>query len=188
MALSFLSGDAGTPTNIKALEARAYAMEAAKNLKKLQNLEAMSESSEFLGLDEISQQTLRDVQSQRQPRATPSAPTMAPVSKPSVPALPMGPTTARQAAPTPSGNKPMKARTEAPLDKKLSPDAVKKLNVSQEEARKQVEENKRLAAEAAEAAQEQPEPTGFFQGRNLYIIGGVALAAIVGIYFFNKKK
>jgi hypothetical protein len=187
MALSFLSGDAGTPNNIKALEARAYAMEAAKNLKKLQNLEAMSENLEFLGLDEISKETV-NIQQQRQPRATPSAPTMAPVSKPSVPALPMGPTTARQAAPTPSGNKPSKARTEGPLDKKLSPDAVKKLNVSQEEARKQVEENKRLAAEAAEAAQEQPEPTGFFQGKNLYIIGGVALAAIAGIYFLTKKK
>lgn len=187
MALSFLSGDAGTPTNIKALEARAYAMEAAKSLKKLQNLEAMSENLEFLGLDEISKETV-NIQQQRQLRATPSAPTMAPVSKPSVPALPMGPTTARQAAPTPSGNKPSKARTEAPLDKKLSPDAVKKLNVSQEEARKQVEENKRLAAEAAEAAQEQPEPTGFFQGKNLYIIGGVALAAIAGIYFLTKKK
>jgi len=44
------------------------------------------------------------------------------------------------------------------------------------------------AAEAAEAAQEQPEPTGFFEGRNLYLIGGVALAAIAGIYFLTKKK
>lgn len=181
MALSFLSGDAGTPNNIKALEARAYAMEAARNLKKLQNLEAMSESSEFIGLDELSKEMLNVVGSERQPRA-------ASPSKPSVPALPMGPTTARQAAPTPSGNKPMKARTEGPLDKKLSPEAVKKLNVSTDEARKQVEENKRLAAEAAEAAQEQPEPTGFFQGKNLFIIGGVALAAIAGIYFLTKKK
>lgn len=187
MALSFLSGDAGTPTNIKALEARAYAMEAARNLKKLQKLEAMSESSEFLGLDEISKEIV-NIQQQRLPRTQPSAPTMAPVAKPSVPALPMGPTSARQAAPTPSGNKPMKARTEGPLDRKLSPEAVKKLNVSTDEARKQVEENKRLAAEAAEAAQEQPEPTGFFQGKNLFIIGGVALAAIAGIYFLTKKK
>ena len=82
----------------------------------------------------------------------------------------------------------MKARTEGPLDKKLSPEAVKKLNVSTDEARKQVEENKRLAAEAAEAAQEQPETTGFFQGKNLYIIAGVALAAIAGIYYLTKKK
>jgi cobalamin biosynthesis Mg chelatase CobN len=202
MALSFLSGDAGT-TSLKAIEAQAYAMEAAKKIKLAKMLQRESDASldaEFLGLDEISS-PMRTVSRQdtRQPRtpapnersAPQPTPTPAPAQarasstpKPSMMVTTMPQTESRTALPKIT----TKAKTETNVSK-LTPELEKRINVSVQEAKEQAKEAAAAAQEAKdEAVKEEAEgPMSFLKGKNALIIGGVAVAAIAAFYFFKKK-
>jgi cobalamin biosynthesis Mg chelatase CobN len=201
MALSFLSGDAGTPS-LKEVEARAYAIEAAKKIKLARMLKQESDASMnsmFIGLDEITgpMQTVSrtDV---RQPRTpAPNAPQPAPAPtpapaqarasstpKPSMMVTTMPQTQSRTALPKMT----TKAKTETTVSK-LTPELEKRINVSVQEAKEQAKEAAAAAQEAKEEAvkEEAEGPMSFLKGKNALIIGGVAVAAIAAFYFFKKK-
>jgi cobalamin biosynthesis Mg chelatase CobN len=206
MALSFLSGDAGT-TSLKAIEAQAYAMEAAKKIKLARMLQRESDASidaEFLGLDEISS-PMRTVSRQdtRQPRtpapnersapqptpmnATPTpAPAQARAS--STPKPSMMVTTMQTESRTSLPKITTKAKTETNVSK-LTPELEKRINVTVEQAKEQAKEAAAAAQEAKEEAvkEEAEGPMSFLKGKNALIIGGVAVAAIAAFYFFKKK-
>jgi cobalamin biosynthesis Mg chelatase CobN len=209
MALSFLSGDAGTPS-LKALEAQAYAMEAAKKLKLAKMLQRESDASidaEFLGLDEISRPmtTVSTQSGPRQARTTPRTSNPEPQPTQSTPVL--GPNMARLPAPSTAKAKPSmmvptmqtesrtslpkmttKAKTETNVSK-LTPELEKRINVTVEQAKEQAKEAAAAAQEAKEEAvkEESAGPMSFLKGKNALIIGGIAVAAIAGFYFFKKK-
>lgn len=208
MALSFLSGDAGTPS-LKEVEARAYAIEAAKKIKlarMLKNESDASMNSMFIGLDEIGKEK-RNIQSERQPKpqrgsrpnersapepipmnATPTpAPAQARASstpKPSMMVTTMPQTESRTSLPKMT----TKAKTETNVSK-LTPELEKRINVSVKEAKEQAKEAAAAAQEAKEEAvkEEAEGPMSFLKGKNALIIGGVVVAAIAAFYFFKKK-
>jgi hypothetical protein len=202
MALSFLSGDAGTPS-LKEVEARAYAIEAAKKIKLARMLKQESDASMnsmFIGLDEITgpMQTVSrtDVRQPRTPapneRSAPQpAPTPAPAQarasntpKPSMMVQTMPQTQSRTALPKMT----TKAKTETNVSK-LTPELEKRINVSVQEAKEQAKEAAAAAQEAKEEAvkEEAEGPMSFLKGKNALIIGGVAVAAIAAFYFLKKK-
>jgi cobalamin biosynthesis Mg chelatase CobN len=210
MALSFLSGDAGTPS-LKEVEARAYAIEAAKKIKLARMLKQESDASinsMFIGLDEISSPMQRESRTDtRQPKpqrgsrpnersapqptpmnATPTpAPSQARASstpKPSMMVTTMPQTQSRTALPKMT----TKAKTETTVSK-LTPELEKRINVSVQEAKEQAKEAAAAAQEAKEEAvkEEAEGPMSFLKGKNALIIGGVAVAAIAAFYFFKKK-
>ena len=210
MALSFLSGDAGTPS-LKEVEARAYAIEAAKKIKLARMLKQESDASinsMFIGLDEISSPMRRESRTDtRQPKpqrgsrpnersapqptpmnATPTpAPAQARASstpKPSMMVTTMPQTESRTSLPKMT----TKAKTETNVSK-LTPELEKRINVSVQEAKEQAKEAAAAAQEAKEEAvkEEAEGPMSFLKGKNALIIGGVAVAAIAAFYFFKKK-
>jgi FtsZ-interacting cell division protein ZipA len=199
MALSFLSGDAGTPS-LKEVEARAYAIEAAKKIKLARMLKQESDASMnsmFIGLDEITgpMQTVSrtDVRQPRTPapNAPQPAPTPAPAQarasstpKPSMMVTTMPQTQSRTALPKMT----TKAKTETNVSK-LTPELEKRINVSVQEAKEQAKEAAAAAQEAKEEAvkEEAEGPMSFLKGKNALIIGGVAVAAIAAFYFLKKK-
>jgi len=203
MALSFLSGDAGTPS-LKEVEARAYAIEAAKKIKlarMLKNESDASMNSMFIGLDEIGRpkdgkkprknerskppKEKEDQQSEpRQPK--PQAPAPAPSTAKAKPSMmmPTLPTENRTSLPKMT----TKAKTETNVSK-LTPELEKRINVSVQEAKEQAKEAAAAAQEAKEEAvkEEAEGPMSFLKGKNALIIGGVAVAAIAAFYFLKKK-
>jgi cobalamin biosynthesis Mg chelatase CobN len=209
MALSFLSGDAGTPS-LKEVEARAYAIEAAKKIKLARMLKQESDASMnsmFIGLDEIGTEKINVQGNPRQPKpqrgsrpnergapqptpmnATPTpAPSQARASstpKPSMMVTTMPQTQSRTALPKMT----TKAKTETTVSK-LTPELEKRINVSVQEAKEQAKEAAAAAQEAKEEAvkEEAEGPMSFLKGKNALIIGGVAVAAIAAFYFFKKK-
>jgi hypothetical protein len=212
MALSFLSGDAGS-NSIKMLEARAYAREAAKNILRARALENeinTVEDIEFIGLDEIGNKKKEARQQKRQEKkqarqekrsggtsgggqnvdTEEDQPIPAPAPPPApgrsakimMPGLPAAPVQSRAAAPVRS-----KAMAPAPLTVR----PVAAASVPAEEARRQVQEFRAAAAESTQQAERSAaeETTGgFLSGKNLLIFGGIGLAAITGIYFLSRKK
>jgi hypothetical protein len=207
MALSFLSGDAGTPS-LKEVEARAYAIEAAKKIKLARMLKNESDAnmnSMFIGLDEITgpMKTISrtDVRQPRTPapneRSAPqptpmnATPTPAPAQarasstpKPSMMVTTMPQTQSRTELPKIT----TKAKTETNVSK-LTPELEKRINVSVQEAKEQAKEAAAAAQEAKDEAvkEESAGPMSFLKGKNALIIGGVAVAAIAAFYFLKKK-
>jgi len=262
MALSFLSGDEGTPS-IKAVEARAYAREAAANILKARALKKELDASmnaEFIGMDDLGrnperkgEQTSERRQSTRKRKSTGQT------SRPFGSRVDTRKPKRRTRRNEPRRSKPVcecpellgldeigrqnkaQARAEAKQAKKtgenrfkeLSPEEQAKLvkpttvaptaknlpviqvqrasTVKDTTAKAKSDKNvvgieKKVAAEAVraerraeaaaekatqaaeEAAQEMDQPSGFFQGKNMLLIGGVAVAALAGIYFLTKKK
>ena len=241
MALSFLSGDEGTPS-IKAVEARAYAREAAANILKaraLKNELDASMNAEFIGMDDLGlrkskpKKNTGQTSTRRQKRRTKrNAPRR---SKPvcECPELlgldeigrqnkAQARAEAKQAKKTGENRfkeltpeeqaKLVKPTTVAPTGKNLPVIQVQRAStVKDTTAKAKSDKNvvgveKKVAAEAVraerraeaaaekatqaaeEAAQEMDQPSGFFAGKNMLIIGGVAVAALAGIYFLTKKK
>lgn len=202
MALSFLSGDAGT-TSLKAIEAQAYAMEAAKKIKLARMLQRQSDASldaEFLGLDEIgrpkdgkkprknerSKPVTKEAEPEpRQPKPAP-APAPAPSTAKAKPSM-MMPTLQTESR-TSLPKVTTKAKTETNVSK-LTPELEKRINVTVQEAKEQAKEAAAAAQEAKDEAvkEESAGPMSFLKGKNALIIGGIVVAAIAGFYFFKKK-
>lgn len=208
MALSFLSGDAGS--SIESLEARAKAMYARKKLLEAQdNLIEEIEFDElgFIGLDEIGnrkqarkekrQEKKQARQEKREARkGGGSSPTEEPVVEdtPSTPATPVFKKSSGAKSLMPSlpavqtrradPIRSTKAAAPAPILRQDSSAA----NVSLETARQQVQQARDQAASAESDVAAKESPAGFFAGKNLLIIGGVAVAAIAGIFYFSRKK
>jgi hypothetical protein len=205
MSLSFLSGDAGTPS-LKEVEARAYAIEAAKKIKLARMLKQESDASMnsmFIGLDEISRPmktvSRTDV---RQPRTpAPNAPQPAPAPAPgkqSAPAPAPAPTGGAKLSPggggrarvvdsLPGGGGPI---TTAPRDvtKTLVSAEVRDKKIAEREIEGLLKKAESDIEKAEEAVKEEAEgPMSFLKGKNALIIGGVAVAAIAAFYFFKKK-
>jgi hypothetical protein len=209
MALSFLSGDA---SGIESVEARANAIFAQKRLQaaktKLEKLEEFDELG-FIGLDEIGskkqerQQKRQEKKEVRQEKkeakksgpATPD-PVIDTEQNAPTPAVPSTSSRASSSAkmtiptsgmavrrPAPKADT-VKAKAPAPL---VSTDRSK-ANVSLETAKQQVEEAREAARTASEEVSTVEAPKSFFAGKNLIIIGAVAVAALGGLYFFSKKK
>jgi hypothetical protein len=213
MALSFLSGDAGTHS-LKEVEARAYAIEAAKKIKLARMLKQESDASMnsmFIGLDEIGTQKI-NVQGQPRlpkpqrgsrpnersaPQPTPMNATPAPApGKQSAPApaptggaklSPGGGGRARIVDSLPGGGGPI---TTVPRDvtKTLVSAEVRDKKIAERQIEGLLKQAEDSVEKAEQAAQENEQPSGFLQNKNLLIIGGVAIAAIAGIYFFTRKK
>lgn len=203
MALSFLSGDAGS--GIESVEARANAIFAQKRLQaaktKLEKLEEFDELG-FIGLDEIGsmkqatsnqpQKRTRKIKKDNKPTPdpvinteqnapTPALPAAAKRATSSVKSMVTTPVPVQSKAAAPAQSK---AKAPAPL---VSTDR-EKANVSLETAKQQVEEAKQAARTASEEVATVEAPKSFFAGKNLIIIGAVAVAALGGLYFFSKKK
>jgi hypothetical protein len=203
MALSFLSGDAGS--GIESVEARANAIFAQKRLQaaktKLEELEEFDELG-FIGLDEIGsmkqatsnqpQKRTKKIKKDDKPTPdpvinteqnapTPALPAAAKRATSSVKSMVTTPVSVQSKAAAPAQSK---AKAPAPL---VSTDR-EKANVSLETAKQQVEEAKQAARTASEEVATVEAPKSFFAGKNLIIIGAVAVAALGGLYFFSKKK
>jgi outer membrane biosynthesis protein TonB len=224
MALSFLSGDAGTPS-LKEVEARAYAIEAARNINKARKIQKQEDENEdlmFIGLDEIGRrkqkppkkdrskpQNQEQIDDDRQPKPQPqpqnsgpsksSTPSPVRTSSPAPGRPPQpSPTQGAKLAPggggrarivdtLPGGGGPI---TTAPRDvtKTLVSAEVRDKKLAERELEGLLKKAEDSVEKAEQAAQENDQPSGFLQNKNLLIIGGVAVAAIAGIYFFTRKK
>jgi hypothetical protein len=211
MALSFLSGDAGTPS-LKEVEARAYAIEAAKKIKLARMLKQESDASMnsmFIGLDEItgpmqrvSRTDTRQPKPQRgsrpnersAPQPTPMNATPAPPPPPAptpggtrlMPQLPGG-GRARVVDSLPGGGSPI---TTAPRDvtKTLVSAEVRDKKIAEREIEGLLKKAESDIEKAEEAVKEEAEsPMSFLKGKNALIIGGVAVAVIAAFYFLKKK-
>jgi hypothetical protein len=211
MALSFLSGDA-SGTGIESLEARAKAMYAKKQLEKAEDrLDELEEYDElgFIGLDEIGskkqerQQKRQEKKEVRQEKreakrsgpATPD-PVIDTEQNAPTPAVPSTSSRAGSAAKSAIPTSGMAVRRPAPKVDTVKAKAPAPLvttdrsaaNVSLQTAKQQVEEARDAARTASEEVATVEAPKSFFAGKNLIIIGAVAVAALGGLYFFSKKK
>jgi BRCT domain type II-containing protein len=204
MALSFLSGDA-SGTGIESVEARAKAMYAKKQLEKAEDrLDELEEYDElgFIGLDEIGsmkqatsnqpQKRMKRIKKDNKPTPdpvinteqnapTPALPAAAKRATSSVKSMVTTPVSVQSKAAAPAQSK---AKAPAPL---VSTDR-ETANVSLETAKQQVQEARDAARTASEEVATVEAPKSFFAGKNLIIIGALAVAALGGLYFFSKKK
>lgn len=201
MSLSFLSGDAGI-NPVKAFEARAYAKDSARKLRRAIQLQKEDMEIGLLGLDEISGKKERQERRQAKrdaKRGGPPAPETMPESEADS-GEGLEPT-----APTTGGGKGSRRqmRQERRATRK-SNRAIRKGGGMRDLVRKgagllpgeplspgaeaQADSAEKSAMEAGRATTEGTTGGGLFRGRNLLIIGGVALLAIGGIYFLTKKK
>lgn len=201
MSLSFLSGDAGTMNPVKAFEARAYAKDSARKLRRAIELQKQDMEIGLLGLDEISGKKERQERRQAKrdaKRGGSPAPSMPESEGESGEGL-------EPTAPTTGGGKGSRRqmRQERRATRKANR-AIRKGGGMKDLVRKgagllpgeplspgaeaQAESAERSAMEAGRATSEGTTGGGLFRGRNLLIIGGVALLAIGGIYFLTKKK
>jgi hypothetical protein len=201
MSLSFLSGDAGI-NPVKAFEARAYAKDSARKLRRAIELQKQDMEIGLLGLDEIGNKAKR--QERRQARQEKREAKRGGSPAPSMPESEgdsgegLEPT-----APTTGGGTRRQMRQERRATRKANR-AIRKGGGMKDLVRKgagllpgeplspgaeaQAESAERSAMEAGRATSEGTTGGGLFRGRNLLIIGGVALLAIGGIYFLTKKK
>lgn len=204
MSLSFLSGDAGI-NPVKAFEARAYAKDSARKLRRAIELQKQDMEIGLLGLDEIGNKAKR--QERRQARQEKREAKRGGSPAPSMPESEgesgegLEPT-----APTTGGGKGSRRqmRQERRATRKANR-AIRKGGGMRDLVRKgagllpgeplspgaeaQADSAERSAMEAGRATSEGTTGGGgLFRGRNLLIIGGVALLAIGGIYFLTKKK
>lgn len=202
MSLSFLSGDAGI-NPVKAFEARAYAKDSARKLRRAIQLQKQDMEIGLLGLDEIGNKAKR--QERRQARkdarkgGSPEPQSMPESEGESGEGL-------EPTAPTTGGGKGSRRqmRQERRATRKANR-AIRKGGGMRDLVRKgagllpgeplspgaeaQADSAERSAMEAGRATSEGTAGGGgLFRGRNLLIIGGVALLAIGGIYFLTKKK
>lgn len=201
MSLSFLSGDAGIMNPVKAFEARAYAKDSARKLRRAIELQKQDMEIGLLGLDEISGKKERQERRQAKrdaKRGGSPAPSMPESEGESGEGL-------EPTAPTTGGGKGSRRqmRQERRATRKANR-AIRKGGGMKDLVRKgagllpgeplspgaeaQAESAERSAMEAGRATSEGTTGGGLFRGRNLLIIGGVALLAIGGIYFLTKKK
>lgn len=214
MALSFLSGDAGS--NIESLEARAKAMYAKKQLEKAEDrLEEMEEYDElgFIGLDEIGNRQKKKEekkekkqekkqQKQEKKEARRGGGESTPTSTDPI----IDDTNTEEAMPAAPGSRAARAvksvavqarrvaapskdtsKTQAEVPK-LLPQARRKAEKLLDQAQQQVEAAEAKVDQTQQEVAVKEAPTGFFAGKNLIIIGAVAVAAIAGIFFLSRKK
>lgn len=199
MSLSFLSGDAGI-NPVKAFEARAYAKDSARKLRRAIELQKQDMEIGLLGLDEISgkkeRQERRQAKRDAKRGGSPAPETMPESEGESGEGL-------EPTSPTTGGGSRRQMRQERRATRKANR-AIRKGGGMKDLVRKgagllpgeplspgaeaQAESAERSAMEAGRATSETPTGGGLFRGRNLLIIGGVALLAIGGIYFLTKKK
>jgi len=198
MSLSFLSGDAGTMNPVKAFEARAYAKDSARKLRQAIKIQKEDMEMGLLGLDEIGNKAKRQERRQaRKDRKSGGSP---------APSMPESEGDSGEglepSAPTTGGSR-RAMRQERRATRKANR-AVRKGGGFKElvrkgaglapgaplspEAEAQAESAEQSAMQAGRSASEGTAGGGMFRGRNLLIIGGVALLAIGGIYFLTKKK
>ncbi|NBV14461.1 MAG: hypothetical protein EBS07_10400 [Sphingobacteriia bacterium] len=227
MALSFLSGDENTPS-IKAIEARAYAREAAENIlkaKALKNKLDASIDAEFIGMDDLGRRKKkkRRTSTRRQRRRIIKQPAQCecpellgldeigkervegqtgmripkPKRKPGeLPPLPPGKAKVQMPSQQPGGGSktravdaiPVGPIMTAPTDVKRADTAIVNKKMAEKSVEKLLEKAEDATEQAENAARKPDQPSGFFQGKNMLIIGGVAVAALAGIYFLTKKK
>lgn len=201
MSLSFLSGDAGI-NPVKAFEARAYAKDSARKLRRAIELQKQDMEIGLLGLDEISGKKERQERRQAKrdaKRGGSPAPSMPESEGESGEGL-------EPTAPTTGGGTRRQMRQERRATRKAGRQerrAIRKGGMRDlvrkgagllpgeplsPGAEAQAESAERSAMEAGRATTEGTTGGGLFRGRNLLIIGGVALLAIGGIYFLTKKK
>jgi len=213
MALSFLSGDAGS--NINSLEAKALAIYAKQQLKKAEDrLDEMEEYDElgFIGLDEIGnrqkkkeekKEKKQEKKQQKQEKKEAkrgggeSTPTntdpiiddsnteetpLAPGSRAARAVKSLVVQSRRLAAPPKDTSK---TQSEVP---KLLPQARRTAEKLLDRAQQQVEAAEAKVDQTQQEVALKESPTSFFAGKNLIIIGAVAVAAIAGIFFLSKKK
>lgn len=204
MSLSFLSGDAGI-NPVKAFEARAYAKDSARKLRRAIQLQKENMEIGLLGLDEIGnkqkRQERREARQEKREakRGGSPAPSMPESEGDSGEGLePTAPTTGgvsrRQMRQERRATRKAGRQERRAIRKGGMRDLVRKgagllpgepLSPG---AEAQAESAERSAMEAGRATTEGTAGGGLFRGRNLLIIGGVALLAIGGIYFLTKKK
>lgn len=201
MSLSFLSGDAGI-NPVKAFEAKAYAKDSARKLRRAIQLQKEDMEIGLLGLDEISGKKERQERRQAKKdakRGGSPAPSMPESEGDSGEGLePTAPTTGgvsrRQMRQERRATRKAGRQERRAIRKGGMRDLVRKgagllpgepLSPG---AEAQAESAERSAMEAGRATTEGTAGGGLFRGRNLLIIGGVALLAIGGIYFLTKKK
>jgi len=201
MSLSFLSGDAGM-NPVKAFEARAYAKDSARKLRQAIKIQKEDMEMGLLGLDEIGNKAKRQERRQaRQERREAKRSGGAPA-----PSMPESEGDSGEglepSAPTTGGSR-RAMRQERRATRKANR-AIRKGGGFKElvrrgaglapgtplspEAEAQAESAEQSAMQAGRSASEGTTGGGMFRGRNLLIIGGVALLAIGGIYFLTKKK
>lgn len=203
MSLSFLSGDAGTINPVKAFEARAYAKDSARKLRQAIKIQKEDMEMGLLGLDEIGdkakRQERRQARKDRKSGGSP-APSMPESEGDSGEGLePSEPTTGGGGSRRQMRQERRSARKSARQERR----AIRKGGFKElvrrgaglapgaplsPEAEAQAESAEQSAMQAGRSASEGTAGGGMFRGRNLLIIGGVALLAIGGIYFLTKKK
>jgi hypothetical protein len=212
MSLSFLSGDAGM-NPVKAFEARAYAKDSARKLKRAIQIEKDNMEIGLLGLDEIGNKQARQQRKQERKQARQDRKAGSPA-----PSMPQSEGDSGEGleptAPTTGGGSRKEARQQKRqvrrqnrIDRK-SPgrnqgrqsrpsmtDLVRKgagLLPGQPlspDAQNQVDSAEQSAGRADQASQEATQGGGgLFRGRNLLIFGISAVVGIGIIYFLNKKK
>ena len=207
MSLSFLSGDAGTINPVKAFEARAYAKDSARKLRQAIKIQKEDMEMGLLGLDEIGNKAKRQERRQaRQERREAKrsggepAPSMPESEGDSGEGLePSAPTTGGGGGRRAMRQERRSARKTARQERR----AIRKGGFKElvrrgaglapgaplsPDAEAQAESAEQSAMQAGRSASEGTTGGGMFRGRNLLIIGGVALLAIGGIYFLTKKK
>lgn len=204
MSLSFLSGDAGI-NPVKAFEATAYAKDSARRLRRAIQLQKEDMEIGLLGLDEISGKKERQERRQAKrdaKRGGSPAPETMPESEgdsgeglePTSPTTGGGKGSRRQMRQERRATRKAQRQERRAIRKGGMRDLVRKgagllpgepLSPGAEAEAQSAE---RSAMEAGRATTEGTTGGGLFRGRNLLIIGGVALLAIGGIYFLTKKK
>jgi len=205
MSLSFLSGDAGI-NPVKAFEARAYAKDSARKLKRAIQIEKENMEIGLLGLDEISGKAERQQRRQERRQARQDRKAGSPAPAPSASEGDSG--EGLETTPTTGGGSRREMRQQRRASRKQARQerrAIRKGGGMTDlvrrgagllpgaplspEAEAQAQSAEESAMRAGQASSEATQGGGgLFRGRNLLIIGGVALLAIGGIYFLTKKK
>ena len=200
MSLSFLSGDAGI-NPVKAFEARAYAKDSARKLRQAIKIQKEDMEMGLLGLDEISGKKERQERRQAKrdaKRGGSPAPSMPESEGDSGEGL-------EPSTPTTGGGGGRRAMRQERRATRKANRAIRKGGGGfkelvrrgaglapgaplSPEAEAQAESAEQSAMQAGRSASEGTAGGGMFRGRNLLIIGGVALLDIGGIYFLTKKK